>query len=162
MIGSASGGRPVLERCDFTQLPHRDAFCALLKHYMEDPMGDYTPHTDAQEQQLMDDLATHPTAAIYLLNVDGAYVGMATTFMNYSTFKRQPYLYLHDVVIHQAVRGQGWGKYLMKQLIKLAKEAGCCKISLEVRTDNPAAQATYQKMGFAACTPTMMYWEKGL
>ncbi|HBL72457.1 MAG TPA: hypothetical protein DD409_06055 [Bacteroidales bacterium] len=97
-----------------------------------------------------------------MLNVDGAYVGMATTFMNYSTFKRQPYLYLHDVVIHQAVRGQGWGKYLMKQLIKVAKEAGCCKISLEVRTDNPAAQATYQKMGFAACTPTMMYWEKGL
>src|SRR5574344_2859584 len=106
-----------LERCDFSQAPHRQAFCSLLRHYMEDPMGDYTPHTEAQENKLIEDLATHPTAAVYLMKLDGVYVGLATTFMNYSTFKRQPYLYLHDVVIHHAVRGKGLGKKMVSGLI---------------------------------------------
>lgn len=162
MTQPAHTRKPLLERCDFQQETHRHAFCALLRHYMEDPMGDYTPHTKAQEQHVMDDLAHHPTAAVYLLKVDGAYVGLATTFMNYSTFKRQPYLYLHDVVIHQSVRGQGWGKYLVDQLINVAKSTGCSKVSLEVRADNPAAQAAYKALGFAACSPEMLYWEKNL
>jgi len=151
-----------LERCDFSQAPHRQAFCSLLRHYMEDPMGDYTPHTEAQENKLIEDLATHPTAAVYLMKLDGVYVGLATTFMNYSTFKRQPYLYLHDVVIHHAVRGKGLGKKMVSGLIDIARAAGCCKVSLEVRSDNPAAQTAYKALGFDTCDPAMLYWEKSL
>lgn len=162
MTASRHSNHPVLERCDFSQTTHRQAFCALLRHYMEDPMGDYTPHTEAQERQLMEDLSAHPTATVYLFKVEEHYVGLATTFMNYSTFKRQPYLYLHDVVIHHSARGQGWGKLLVEQLIDAARAAGCCKVTLEVRSDNPSAQAVYRTLGFDACNPDMLYWEKGL
>lgn len=152
----------VVERCDFSNPSHRAAFSTLLTHYMKDPMGDYPPHTASQMQQLIADLAAHPTAVVYLLSVEGRYVGLATTFMNYSTFKRKPYLYVHDVVIHTSVRGQGWGKFLVQHLIDAAKTAGCCKVSLEVRTDNPAAQVAYRALGFDACNPNMLYWEKSL
>ncbi len=45
-------------------------------------------------------------------------------------------------------RLRGYGRQLMAEAEKLLRAAGCPKINLQVRTDNPAVIAFYQRIGF--------------
>lgn len=148
--------------CDFSELEHVNAMLDLLNHYMEDPMGDHLPHDRKKQEKLIRDLAAHPTVEILLAKVDGKYAGMVTTFVNYSTFKLQPYLYIHDVVVHEAFRGQGIGRKMLQFLHVEAKSRGYCKVTLEVREDNPAALKLYASLGYKECEPRMFFWTKYL
>jgi ribosomal protein S18 acetylase RimI-like enzyme len=152
--------RPVFEYCNWENPTHTNAYLSLLDHYMRDPMGNHPPLNQEEQTRLIRDLQAHPTAKVVLMKQAGEYVGMTTLFVNYSTFKLKPYLYVHDVVVLNQYRGQGFGKALIDHLITLSKEKGYCKISLEVREDNPVAQQTYKQAGFLACQPDMYYWEK--
>jgi ribosomal protein S18 acetylase RimI-like enzyme len=148
------------EFCDFNNPEHQNALISLLSHYMADPMGDYPPHDEKKQQILLEGLRNHPTAFILFLLYDGSYAGMTTCFVNYSTFKLKPYLYVHDVVILKELRCKGLGKAMMEKLVSISKERDYCKIALEVREDNPAAQKLYKSLGFEDCNPRMYYWEK--
>jgi ribosomal protein S18 acetylase RimI-like enzyme len=44
----------------------------------------------------------------------------------------------------------------------MAQERGYCKLTLEVRKDNPVAQRVYRNLGFEAGTPEMLFWSKML
>jgi ribosomal protein S18 acetylase RimI-like enzyme len=148
--------------CDFSELEHVNAMLEMLNHYMEDPMGDHLPHDRKKQEKLIRDLAAHPTVEILLAKVDGKYAGMVTTFVNYSTFKLQPYLYIHDVVVHESNRGQGIGRKMLQFLHTEAKSRGYCKVTLEVREDNPAALKLYASLGYKDCEPKMYFWTKYL
>lgn len=150
------------EYCDYENPQHLKALADLLNHYMCDPMGDYTPHTKKQQLRLVDGLANHPSAFVLFILCDGEYAGLTTCFINFSTFKIKPYLYVHDVIIHQQFRGKGLGRLLLEQLISISKERDYCKITLEVREDNTAAKALYSNLGFAECEPKMYFWTKTL
>jgi ribosomal protein S18 acetylase RimI-like enzyme len=150
------------EFCNFSIPEHRNAMTQLLNHYMEDPMGDHPPLNKLQQLRLVDDLSKHPTAEVLFLLYDNRYVGMATTFVNYSTFNLKPYLYIHDVVVLNDYRGKGLGKAIIAELIRISEERGYCKITLEVREDNPGAQRVYNSMGFEECEPRMLFWTKKL
>jgi len=150
------------EFCDFNNIVHQKALTNLLNHYMSDPMGDYPPHDEEKQRLLIEGLGSHPTAFVLFLLYDGKYAGMTTCFVNYSTFKLKPYLYVHDVVILKEYRSKGLGKAMMQQLVSISKERGYCKITLEVREDNPAAQKLYKRFGFEECEPKMYFWTKKL
>lgn len=45
-------------------------------------------------------------------------------------------------------RGNGIGKRLLLAIEQEAKRTGCCKLTLEVQTNNPIAHAVYEKFGF--------------
>lgn len=150
------------EWCRWDDHSSRKAFTELLNHYMEDPMGDYPPLDASQQDALTTALSQHPTAEVLLIKSENQYVGMSTVFTNFSTFKIKPYLYIHDVVVLKEFRGKGYGKMLMEELIRVSAERGYCKLTLEVREDNPAAQQVYRSLGFEECDPRMFFWTKML
>lgn len=144
--------------CDFENPEHLKALAELTNHYMTDPMGGTEPLNKLQQLRLIDGLANHPTAEVLFAITDSKVVGLATCFVNFSTFKIKPYLYIHDVVVMAEYRGKGIGKALMKRLIEISEERKYCKITLEVREDNVAAQALYRSLGFDECEPKMLFW----
>jgi ribosomal protein S18 acetylase RimI-like enzyme len=158
VLASKSDNLIGIERCDFENPDHLKALAELINHYMADPMGNFEPLNKLQQLRLVDGLAQHPTAEVVFAIVDAKVVGLATCFVNFSTFQVKPYLYIHDIVVLETYRGQGIAKALMKHLIKMAEERKYCKLTLEVRTDNAKAQGLYKNLGFAECDPQMLFW----
>ena len=88
-------------------------------------------------------------------------------FEGFSTFQARPLLNIHDVVVHKDYRGQGVSGLMLQKVAELARQRNCCKLTLEVLQNNPAAQAAYRKAGFQAyqLDPQMgqaLFWEKKL
>lgn len=150
------------EFCDFENPEHLKALAELTNHYIADPMGDAEPLNKLQQLRLIDGLANHPTAEVLFAILDCKAVGLATCFVNFSTFNVKSYLYIHDIVVLNEFRGKGIGKALMQKLIEISKERKYCKITLEVREDNPTAQSLYKSLGFEECEPKMLFWTKHL
>lgn len=148
------------ELCRWDNRQHTQAYLTLLNHYMADPMGDYPPLDSSGQKKLLADLSAHPTAEVLLMSLDKQYVGMSTFFVNYSTFKLKPYIYIHDVVVHSSYRNRGYGSLMIGELIRLAQERNYCKLTLEVRKDNPAAQKVYRSLGFEVGQVEMLFWTK--
>jgi len=150
------------EFCDFENPEHLKALAELTNHYMVDPMGDTEPLTKIQQLRLVDGLANHPTAEVLFAITDSKAVGLATCFVNFSTFKVKPYLYIHDVIVLEEYRGKRIGRALMQKLIEISVERKYCKVTLEVREDNLKAQSLYKSLGFEECEPKMLFWSLSL
>jgi len=56
---------------------------------------------------------------------------------------------VHDIVVHQTVRGRGIGQALLAWAEARARQLGCCKLTLEVLSNNARAMASYRAFGFA-------------
>jgi len=150
------------EFCDFENPVHLTVLADLLNMYMADPMGDSPQLNKLQQLRLVDGLANHPSSLVLFEIFDEKIVGLATCFINFSTFKVKPYLNIHDFFVHPDYRGKGLAKKLMEELISISEERKYCKINLEVREDNRAAQGLYRSMGFEECKPNMFFWTKAL
>jgi ribosomal protein S18 acetylase RimI-like enzyme len=150
------------EFCDFENPKHLAALADLLNMYMADPMGDVPPLNKLQQLRLVDGLANHPSSFVLFEIFDGAIVGLATCFINFSTFMVKPYLNIHDFFVHPNYRGKGLAKGLLQELIAISKERKYCKITLEVREDNQVAQGLYNSAGFEDCKPKMLFWTNKL
>lgn len=68
-------------------------------------------------------------------------------FYNYSTFKGKPGLYLEDVFVLPEMRGKGFGKQILKELAKIAKENNCGRFEWAVLNWNEPAINFYKKLG---------------
>ncbi|WP_306015468.1 N-acetyltransferase [Oceanicaulis sp. MMSF_3324] len=55
---------------------------------------------------------------------------------------------LYSLAVDERDQGQGVGRRLVEAALAYAAKAGCARLSLEVRPDNPAARALYRKCGF--------------
>jgi GNAT superfamily N-acetyltransferase len=124
----------------------------LLDAYARDPMGRGAPLPAAVLQRVTGDLARQPGARSFLGGVGGVTAGFATCFLGYSTFNARPLLNIHDIAVLPAQRGRGIARALLRAIADEARSLGCCKLTLEVREDNPAARALYRAAGFAAAT----------
>ena len=54
----------------------------------------------------------------------------------------------HDVIVLPSCRGNGIVGRMLEQVEELARERGCCKLTLEVLEGNEAARQAYRKAGF--------------
>jgi ribosomal protein S18 acetylase RimI-like enzyme len=158
----SNGNSIFFEFCEFENPAHVKALIELLNMYMVDPMGDALPLNKSQQMNLVDGLANHSNSFVLFEIYDGEIVGFATCFINFSTFKVKPYLYIHDFFVHPDYRGKGLANSLMQELISISDERKYCKITLEVRDDNLIAQGLYKKLGFEECKPNMFFWTKTL
>jgi ribosomal protein S18 acetylase RimI-like enzyme len=57
-------------------------------------------------------------------------------------------VWIEDVVVDEAVRGQGTGEALVREGIRLAEEGGAKAVNLTSRPDRAAANRLYQRLGF--------------
>ena len=77
----------------------------------------------------------------------GALVGYALFFMNYSTFRVRPSLFLEDLYVRPASRSRGLGGALMRRLAAVAVERGCARFEWTVLDWNVRAQSFYRSLG---------------
>ncbi|TDF67865.1 GNAT family N-acetyltransferase [Cupriavidus sp. L7L] len=91
----------------------------------------------------------HAEAVLVEVDANGApkAVGFALFFHNFSTFLAKPGLYLEDLYVDPAWRGQGLGKALLQHLAALAVERGCGRFEWSVLDWNQPSIDFYQAMG---------------
>jgi len=77
----------------------------------------------------------------------GTAVGFAIYFFNYSTFLGRPGLYLEDLYVRPAARGQGVGRRLLAHLARVALERGCGRFEWSVLDWNEPAIRFYRSLG---------------
>ncbi|MBA3925798.1 ribosomal protein S18-alanine N-acetyltransferase [Listeria rustica] len=56
--------------------------------------------------------------------------------------------HITNVAIHPDQQGNGYGKALLAELLRIAKEHSVTRLTLEVRVSNTKAQQLYKKFGF--------------
>ncbi|WP_372632893.1 ribosomal protein S18-alanine N-acetyltransferase [Cohnella sp.] len=54
-----------------------------------------------------------------------------------------------NIALRAKYQGRGYGKALLRELMKTARYLGARRMTLEVRVSNDRAQSLYRKMGFA-------------
>ena len=135
---------------DYSDDQHRRAIPQLLNAYAQDLLGFRKSLEEIVLQRLVAGLEAFPAAIVLLARGDGAYVGMAICFLGFSTFNALPLINIHDFMVLKEYRRQGVGKALLATVEDVAKERGCCKITLEVQMKNEAARRIYQSFGFKA------------
>lgn len=74
-------------------------------------------------------------------------VGFALYFTTFSTFLTKPGLYLEDLFVIPAARGDGYGKALLKHLAALAQARGCGRFEWRVLDWNEPAIKFYESLG---------------
>lgn len=75
--------------------------------------------------------------------------GLVNCFEGFSTFAAEPLVNVHDVSVVDTFRGLGLSHKMLEKVEDIARERGCCKITLEVLEGNPVAQGAYRKFGFS-------------
>jgi len=148
--------------CDFGNEYHCTMVAEMINYYLADPMGGGNALTKMQQLRLVDGLATNQSCFVLFATIEGTVVGMATCFINFSTFNIKSYINIHDLIVMKELRGIGVGTSLLQKCIDISKERGYCKVTLEVRDDNAKAQSIYKKLGFDECEPLMHFWTKKL
>src|ERR1700738_2327628 len=102
----------------------------------------------ATEEQLVDVLFGEKPAAEVLLAFEGEMpVGFAVFFHNFSTWLGRPGLYLEDLFVKPEMRGKGYGRALLVDLAKIARERGCGRMEWAVLDWNDPAIQFYHKLG---------------
>ncbi|WP_228276472.1 N-acetyltransferase [Dechloromonas sp. H13] len=121
----------------------------LLDHYARDPMGGGAGLSDYARRHLVDELKSLPTFHGALAFAGDEAVGLINCFAGFSTFAARPLLNIHDIVTRAERRGQGVGQVLLGWAEQRARALGCCKLTLEVLSNNTRALAAYERAGFA-------------
>jgi len=102
----------------------------------------------ATEEQLVDVLfGERPVAEVLLAFEKESPVGFAVYFYNFSTWLARPGLYLEDLFVKPEKRGKGYGRALLVELAKIARDRGCGRMEWAVLNWNEPAIKFYQTLG---------------
>jgi GNAT superfamily N-acetyltransferase len=102
----------------------------------------------ATEESLVEVLFSEKPAAEVLLAFENeTAVGFAVFFHNFSTWLGRPGLYLEDLFVRPEDRGKGYGRALLIQLAKIARDRGCGRMEWAVLDWNEPAIEFYRKLG---------------
>ena len=93
---------------------------------------------------------SRPAAEVILAFHDDDAAGFALFFHSYSTFLARPGIYLEDLFVLPAFRGQGVGKLLLARLARLALDRGCGRLEWSVLDWNVDAIRFYESIGARA------------
>jgi ribosomal protein S18 acetylase RimI-like enzyme len=140
---------------------------SLLAGYAIDPMGGGQPLKEHVLTRLPIELAKRPHAFSILLYVDGEPAALANCFEAFSTFACAPLVNIHDLVVATKFRGLGLSQRLLDAVEEQAIARNCCKVTLEVLSNNEPAKQAYLKYGFAPYsldpdTGDALFWQKSL
>jgi GNAT superfamily N-acetyltransferase len=88
-----------------------------------------------------------PAAEVLLAFENEIAVGFAVFFHNFSTWLGRPGVYLEDLFVRPEDRGKGYGRALLIQLAKIARNRGCGRMEWAVLDWNEPAIEFYRKLG---------------
>ncbi|WP_164103810.1 GNAT family N-acetyltransferase [Candidatus Laterigemmans baculatus] len=148
---------------DLSLATHQREVLALTEAYAREPMGNGGPLSPEVLERLIPGLRAHPTTLILLAyrreqgdeeqrasggEEHAGAVGIATCFVNFSTFLGRPLLNIHDLAVLPDFQGRGIGRALLEAAEAKAQERGCGRITLEVLENNLRAKRIYEAAGF--------------
>ena len=137
---------------DLSNTQHAQAVVDLLDGYARDLLGGGRPLSADVRKRLIPGLQSQPGGRYFLAFRSETPVGVAICFTGFSTFQARPLLNIHDLAVRPESRGQGIGRKLLAAVEEEARRLGCCKLTLEVRADNPARRL-YVDFGFDPGSP---------
>ena len=111
----------------------------------------------ADEDLLRRELFEQHRAEVLFAVVKGQEVGFALFFHNFSTFLGRAGLYLEDLFVRPECRGKGYGKALLRQLARIARERGCGRMEGWCLDWNRPSIAFYQSLGARAMDEWTVY-----
>lgn len=150
---------------DYNNPRHAQDLVFLLSEYASDPMGGGQPISQTTKDNLAVSLSKIPHAFSVICYVDEKPAGLVNCFEAFSTFKCKPLINIHDVAVSGAFRGVGISQRMLTKVEEIAKDKGCCKLTLEVLEGNAVARNAYIKYGFERyeLNPEIgkaQFWEK--
>ena len=102
----------------------------------------------ADEATLAEHLfGAQPRAEVLIAEAQGKTAGFCLFFHNFSTFLGKPGLYIEDVYVREAFRGQGIGRQFFAALARIAEQRGCGRMEWWVLDWNQPAIDFYQRLG---------------
>lgn len=102
----------------------------------------------ASEEGLREVLfGSRPSAEVRLVFEQETAVGFAVFFHNFSTWLGRPGLYLEDLFVKPEHRGKGYGRALLVDLARIARDRGCGRMEWAVLDWNEPAIQFYRKLG---------------
>ena len=137
----------------------------LLNAYASDPMGGGNPLKQFTVENLVIELSKRPYAFSVISYVDSKPAGLINCFEAFSTFLCKPLVNIHDVIVLEKFRGKGISQKMLERVEEIAVTKGCCKLTLEVLSENKAAKSSYEKYGFngyelAPKAGSALFWQK--
>ena len=114
-----------------------------LAEYEREP--DAVEATEDQLHQVL--FGPHPSVFCDVAEVDGAVIGMAIWFLNFSTWLGRNGIYLEDLYVTPAHRGAGHGKALLVHLARRCVDAGYGRMEWSVLDWNTPAIDFYVGLG---------------
>jgi GNAT superfamily N-acetyltransferase len=114
-----------------------------LAEYEKEPQSAVATEADL----LRDGFGERPLFQVVLAEWEGAVVGFAFYFFNYSTWQGRPGLYLEDLFVRPPFRGKGIGKALLVHLAGIAVQRNCGRFVWQVLDWNEPALRFYESLG---------------
>ena len=105
-----------------------------------------------QDDIVRDLFGPAPRAFCDIAEADGAPVGFALWFYNYSTFRGRHGIYLEDLFVVPQARGLGAGKALLRRLAQRCQDEGLARLEWSVLDWNAPSIAFYDSLGASAQT----------
>lgn len=107
-------------------------------------MGDQVVAT---EDLLREWIFERGKAEVLFAMEDGVEVGFALFFHNFSTFLGRTGIFLEDLFVMPDHRGKGYGKGLLTQLARIARERGCGRLEWNCLDWNQPSIDFYLSLG---------------
>jgi ribosomal protein S18 acetylase RimI-like enzyme len=150
---------------DYGNPLHAAVIVQLLDEYARGPTGGGAALSETVKKNLVPALAHCGNATSAIAFVDDQPVGLLNAFQTLSTFRAQPLLNIHDIVVSEKWRRLGIARRLLQFIEQIARERGCCKLTLEVLEGNRGAQALYGELGFSSYSlreefGNALFWQK--
>jgi len=126
-----------------------EALCSLINELAayERLSHESRPDPDALRAHLSPDTSPRCEALLAEDRATGGVIGFALYFPSYSTFLARWGIYLEDLFVQPAFRGQGVGLGLLKHLARIALERGCQRLEWSVLDWNTPAIDFYRQLG---------------
>ena len=154
-------------KADYLNEQHEKEILMLLDEYASDPMGGGQPLNENVKNNLVKELSKLPHAFSIIAYVDDQPAGLVNCFEAFSTFSCKPLINIHDVVVLNEYRGNAVSQKMLDKVEEIAKTKGCCKVTLEVLSNNEVAKSAYSKFGFSGYeldpkAGAALFWQKTL
>ena len=133
---------------DFDDSNHAAAIVTMINDYASEPQGGGHELDPQIAAKIVRGLKSMSNAFTILAWDRDQAVGAAVCFVGFSTFAARPLINIHDLAVFHTHRGQGIGTLLLNAVEDYARSLDCCKVTLEVREQNPRAEQLYRRQGF--------------
>ncbi|MEO8147905.1 MAG: GNAT family N-acetyltransferase [Bacteroidia bacterium] len=100
--------------------------------------------TNTVEQMLIDGYGDEPCYKVIVAEVENKIVGIALTFIKYSTWKGKG-VFLEDLIVTENMRGHKIGKLLFEEVISYSKSINAKQLHWQVLDWNTPAIDFYKK-----------------